>query len=263
MEIFKIPATSPFLNTGTVIKPRLGGKDFQYPGDADTNLLFIDVSADKVGLGVNDPQEKLEVLGNLLLSDAATATKNYRFRTTASDLDFDGSGKDLYISVYSGANFTGTQRFYLGFDSGGHYADAFGNWIFHPDIFGANIFDIRPDQTPDLIRGNADGGDVDFTWLGDNDASLFRIDASTDRVGVGVASPLGKFHVDQASTTAAIPTLYLNQADVDQPLFQFNTTIGTGNAIEAVGAKTLTTTHFIMVVIPGGLTRYIPIGTIA
>ena len=33
------------------------------------------------------------------------------------------------------------------------------------------------------------------------------------------------------------------------------TTIGTGNAIEAIGSKTLTTTHFIKVTIPGGLTR--------
>jgi len=51
--------------------------------------------------------------------------------------------------------------------------------------------------------------------------------------------------------------------DVSEEMIEFNTTIGTGNAIEAVGAKTLTTTHFIKVTLPGGLTRYIPCGTIA
>ena len=40
-------------------------------------------------------------------------------------------------------------------------------------------------------------------------------------------------------------------------------TIGVGNAIEAVGAKTLTTTHFIKNTINGVGTRYIPAGTIA
>jgi hypothetical protein len=79
----------------------------------------------------------------------------------------------------------------------------------------------------------------------------------------GVTSPLAQVHIDQASTTAAIPTLYLDQADVSEEMIEFNTTIGVGNAIEAVGAKTLTTTHFIKVTLPGALTRYIPVGTIA
>jgi hypothetical protein len=82
-------------------------------------------------------------------------------------------------------------------------------------------------------------------------------------LGVGISVPLAKAHVDQASTTAAIPVLYLDQADVSEEMIQFQTTIGVGNAIEAVGAKTLTTTHFIKVTLPGGLTRYIPAGTIA
>lgn len=83
------------------------------------------------------------------------------------------------------------------------------------------------------------------------------------KVSVGTNTASGVIHADQSSTTAAIPVLYLDQADVDQPIMQIETTIGTGNAVEAVGAKTLTTTHFIMVELPGGLTRYIPAGTIA
>jgi hypothetical protein len=82
-------------------------------------------------------------------------------------------------------------------------------------------------------------------------------------VGVGGTAPTAQLHVDQASTTGAQPVLLLDQADVDQAMIQFETTIGEGNAVEAVGAKSLTTTHFIMVTLPGGLTRYIPAGTIA
>ena len=69
--------------------------------------------------------------------------------------------------------------------------------------------------------------------------------------------------IDQSSTSGAVPPLIIDQADISEEMLEFVTTIGTGNAIEAVGAKALTTTHFIKVTIPGGLTRYIPCGTIA
>jgi len=81
-------------------------------------------------------------------------------------------------------------------------------------------------------------------------------------VGVGgTVAPLAQLHVDNASV--ARPVLYLDQGDIDQEMIEFATTIGVGNAIEAVGGKTLTTTHFIKVTLPGALTRYIPVGTIA
>jgi len=70
-------------------------------------------------------------------------------------------------------------------------------------------------------------------------------------------------HADQSSATAAIPALYLDQADIGEEMIEFNTTIGVGNPIEAVGDKTLTTTHFIKITLPGGLIRYIPCGTIS
>lgn len=86
---------------------------------------------------------------------------------------------------------------------------------------------------------------------------------SSGYLGIGNAAPAAKCHVDQHSTTAAVPVLYLDQADISEEMIEFNTTIGTGNAIEAIAAKTLTTTHFIKVTLPGALTRYIPCGTIA
>lgn len=67
----------------------------------------------------------------------------------------------------------------------------------------------------------------------------------------------------QDSTTGANEVLSLQQDDLDQPFIDFVTTIGTGNAVEAIAAKTLTTTHFVMVKVPGGLVRYFPVGTIA
>lgn len=95
-----------------------------------------------------------------------------------------------------------------------------------------------------------------------SDAGAWNYFAGNTAIG-GTTTPAGSLHVDQSSTTAAIPVLVLDQADLSEEMIEFVTTIGTGNPIEAVGAKTLTTTHFIKVTLPGGLTRYIPCGTIA
>ena len=59
-------------------------------------------------------------------------------------------------------------------------------------------------------------------------AERFRI-AGDGTVGVGVISPAAQLHVDQPSTTAAIPTLTLDQADVDEPAIKI---IGTAAAAD-------------------------------
>ena len=56
--------------------------------------------------------------------------------------------------------------------------------------------------------------------------------------GVGVTVPTGKLHVDQASTTAAIPTLILDQADLSEEFIRFVATVSAGNPLNttALGA---------------------------
>lgn len=51
-------------------------------------------------------------------------------------------------------------------------------------------------------------------------AEVFRID-SNGRLGAGTIAPLGKIHGDQASTTGAIPVLYLDQADISEEFIRF------------------------------------------
>lgn len=96
-----------------------------------------------------------------------------------------------------------------------------------------------------------------------NGVERMRI-SSTGFLSLGTTdSTLGQLAVDQASTTGAIPVVSLEQRDIDQDWFEFDTTIGTGNATEAIGAKTLTTTHFLKVTLTGVGARYFPVGTIA
>lgn len=82
--------------------------------------------------------------------------------------------------------------------------------------------------------------------------------AANGSVAIGASAT-----VDQSDASAAVPALIIDQADVSEEMIEFISTIGVGNAIEAIGAKSLTTTHFIKVTLPGGLTRYISAGTIA
>jgi hypothetical protein len=81
--------------------------------------------------------------------------------------------------------------------------------------------------------------------------------------GVGTISKAAMLTVNQLEAAAEIPSLKLSQLDVSEEMIEFDSTIGVGNAIEAVGAKSLTPTHFIKITIPGGLTVYLPCGTIA
>lgn len=67
----------------------------------------------------------------------------------------------------------------------------------------------------------------------------------------------------QDSATGANECVLLKQDDIDQAFIEFTTTVGVGNGIEAVGAKSLTTTHFIKVNITGVGAVYLPVGTIA
>ena len=74
---------------------------------------------------------------------------------------------------------------------------------------------------------------------------MLHVNPGLDAAGIGIASPNGKLHVDQNSATGAIPVLTLDQADVSEELVEIISVAGVGNAVEAVGAKSLTTTLFV------------------
>jgi hypothetical protein len=107
--------------------------------------------------------------------------------------------------------------------------------------------------------------------LGYNNASATNTLAQADTfsvmggvAGFGTVTPTAQLEVVQADSVGAIPAFKIKQTDESEEMIELDgTTIGVGNAIEAVGAKTLTTTHFIKVTITGVGTRYIPVGTIA
>jgi hypothetical protein len=82
------------------------------------------------------------ITGNLTVQDSANA-KSYRLRTSGTSLDFDASGNDLYLSTFSGASQTGTQRTYLRLESGAALGHAIGRWLFATGAFaGTGVADL-------------------------------------------------------------------------------------------------------------------------
>ena len=74
---------------------------------------------------------------NLTVID--TDTKGYRLRQDGSDLDLEATGAALFLSVWSGAAFDGTQRHYLRLESGTHIAHASGIWQFAAGPFAGAV----------------------------------------------------------------------------------------------------------------------------
>jgi hypothetical protein len=140
----------------------------------------------------------------------------------------------------------------------GTHADFTGLVVDIP-VIGAGVATLTNASTVKILGAPTGATNNYALWV---DAGAVRLDGLAD-IGSGGTVPTGQLLVDQASTTAAIPVISLEQRDIDQDWFEFDTTIGTGNATEAVGAKVLTTTHFLKVEITGVGARYIPVGTIA
>ena len=72
-------------NGGVIINETGTDSDIRIEGDNDANLVFVDASTDKVGIGTNTPAEKLEVNGNAKVSNGdaiiATAGKGLKVAT--------------------------------------------------------------------------------------------------------------------------------------------------------------------------------------
>ena len=94
---------------------------------------------------------------------------------------------------------------------------------------GATLFNIRCDVTGDALN--------QFALYATGDEDDLCIDAN-GTVGIGIKVPAAQLHIDQASTTGAIPVLSLDQADISDGFINF---IGTSAGSAAGPISTWTT----------------------
>lgn len=73
---------------GTVFNEDGGAAiDLRVEGDTDANLLFVDASTDRVGIGTNTPSVKFDVLGNALITGNSSLDGTLTVNETGADRD--------------------------------------------------------------------------------------------------------------------------------------------------------------------------------
>lgn len=256
------------LTGGILMRPGAGGFQVSANGTNNPNL-YVAPTTGRVGVGTLNPQQVLDVRGIIY---------SLRYGSQGTIRCASANGTEASPTALVASDLVGQISFDGTYDTSGTFgsgADILvattGNWTSSSNLpseatfrlnTGSGLVERMAMNSTEFVH-NDTGIDYDFRVEGDTQANLLMVDASTDRVGINIAAPTGKLDIDQSSTTGAIPVLQLDQADVSEEFISFLATIGTGNSIEAVGAKTLTTTHFMKVKIQGGLIRYFPVGTIA
>jgi hypothetical protein len=79
--------------------------------------------------------------------------------------------------------------------------------------------------------------------------STLYINEVNNRAGININSPDSTCHIEQSSTTGAIPALHLDQKDIDQAFIKFSGgTVYTGKTAQD---------EYLQVIDPSGNTRYI------
>lgn len=192
-------------STGKIIlQPTTDSTTFVQVLDADggSPVLNVDSTNERVGIGTAAPASQLHLLSgtNMIIRAQTSLTNGVARFELINDAQQWNIGVNASDAITFFNNNTGKSPI-----------------VIDPATSYSNLLHVGAS----FVVINDDGADADFRLEGDTDANLIYANAGTDRVGIGSNSPAAKFHVDQASTTAAIPVALLDQADVDEPFMKF------------------------------------------
>lgn len=93
------------LNGNVVFNDSGANWDFRVEGDTDQNLLFVDASTDRVGIGTNTPSEKLHISGNTKINGTLNIG-SFGTGTSINTLAIDSNG-----FVVTGATAVGVGKY--------------------------------------------------------------------------------------------------------------------------------------------------------
>ena len=246
--------------------------------DGDSYLI-----GGNIGIGTLFPQKDLHIesgVPTLRLSDdnaatdlaVATLIELYRGNNT-NRVGFLGmessSNNNLKISTdYAAGQITlgtGSNVTALTIDNSQRVGIGTDNPLYLLDVLGASGSVIARIKTPTsglfISEGTSSLGITNSIFI-NHDKINRDMEFHVSGVGSIILTSDRTCVINQSSIGGADPSLTLIQSDISEEMIEFITTIGTGNAIEVIGAKTYTTTHLIKVTLPGGLTRYMPCGTL-
>ena len=201
-------------------------------GSVLSTPIFIKRSTGYVGLGTNSPGVNLSVYGasgtvasvigrriDLTLLYAGFPTQ------TRSILEIARGGAQVGGMVISGAQ--------LGTDG------AIGGIFFANESAGIEGTDeLRVAQVQVSTSGAVNSGRFSIMTANAGVLSERVRVMPNGNVGIGTTAPACTLHIVQSSTTATIPVLILDQADLSEDFIQFTTTVGAGNPVDTAALGT-------------------------
>lgn len=238
------------INTGTLTIP----SDVIHLGDPDTNIAFTDddveatvgglsmlklteAAQDLIKLGPGSGDVDVDINGDLFLegstgnfgigetSPAGIMHVKWASSTVAPRLEFTGAGNlpATYIFFHNSATPANN-------DGLGEFRFAGNNDAGTPEeIVFSRIAGFSP-----TITDGSEGGELRFSMMiGGTNRSVGRWIEGDLGIGNNV-TPLAKLHVDQFSTSAAIPVVTFDQADVDEPFEKYIGTAAAANLTRSI-----------------------------
>ena len=157
--------------------------DLRVEGDTDQNLLFVDASTDRIGMGTASPSYKLHVIGTV-------STTGFRMTNGASSgylLQSDSSGNATWVSATtSSANFANTNLTF----TGNRDHNTAGNFLqITTDAGNYEEAWFYLDKTGASNLGTWTGWANNFTRVYNNGIELSTFDGSiTNRIFIGTSS---------------------------------------------------------------------------
>jgi hypothetical protein len=138
-------------NTAVVVNESGADVDFRVEGDTDANLLFVDASTDRVGIGTSSPAQKLDVSGQLKVINGGDG---FFINPNASDTRLVTSGT-LPLTFRP----NDTERMSLTSDGYLRMASGTGGIQFNGDTAAANALDDYEEGTwtPAIIGSTTAG----------------------------------------------------------------------------------------------------------
>jgi len=225
---FGIAGTERFrIGANEVVVNEVGeSKDFRVEGDTDQNLLFVDGSADSVGIGTSTPSEKIDIRdGELVFTHSSlnqASSGTIRFNEYNGDnvagayMRYNGSSNSFHMYLNNESTdyefLRATRNSHLVLQSGGNNVGIGGTPVNFTNYVN---LDVKTNASGGGVIGFHDSGGTrvgcishtesintfaveafnshPMTFLTNNSEAM-RIDAS-QRVGIGVASPAYKLDV--------------------------------------------------------------------